>query len=547
MNILGKIDNKQNIELKIDGKMEQIKDIFVFVKGDIFNKDEMLKKYNLDGCSNEIFVTKLYEKDGLNFFSFLDGNFCVVIYDNKKNKLYLIKDKLGTIPLFYYYKDNTFIFSTSLKEITKEKEFNKQINIQALSNYLGYMFIYEPYTIYENTYKLEKGTILEYNNNVITKNKYYNLYKVCKDIKEDKQKNEEEQIKDLQELFEKSIKKLGDKESQVGVFMSGGKDSTFLAKIASNYFTKKINTYTLGFYDVRDESNRAKKIADYIGTNHHTIMIPNESVIEIVKKSVKIYEEPFADPSIIPNIYMIENINDKNDFYITGEGNDAIFASSNIYDILKPKGFFKIMKENLIKIINGMRIPKTIDELFQINIIRRFTFSDLLVKKKGKIYPSEIVKNNVRRTVIGYLNNIVSEKYREKTGALARYHNYKYFTPFYDVDIIEKTFSIPLDLIIKDGKGKYIFEKILYNNIDKSMYSDYKKVGFGIPLVKWMNEFMLEKIKKITEKEFINSQCIFDYNELIKLINEFEKKQTYSIAVVLWNYYVFQLWYKENI
>ena len=276
-------------------------------------------------------------------------------------------------------------------------------------------------------------------------------------------------------------------------------------------------------------------------------MLPNEEVIGIIEKSAKIYEEPFADPSIIPNIYLTENIKDKNDIYITGEGNDAIFALSNIYDVLSPKGFWRVFKENTRKKRKGLRYAKNKDELLQMNVIRKFVYTDKIVDKKGKIYSSDNVKNPVRRTVIGYLNNIVSEKYREKTGALARYHNYNYFTPFYDVDIIEKTFSIPLKMILKEGKGKYIFEKVLYNNMNKELYSNYKKTGFGIPIKKWMKEYMIDEIKKITQKEFIEEQGLFNYDELIKLLNKCNDEVVYSMAIILWNYYIFQLWYKENM
>jgi asparagine synthase (glutamine-hydrolysing) len=145
------------------------------------------------------------------------------------------------------------------------------------------------------------------------------------------------------------------------------------------------------------------------------------------------------------------------------------------------------------------------------------------------------------------LTNTVSERYRVKTGSLANYHNYQYYTPFYEPNILLETFAIPTKKIYYKGKGKQIFEQILYSHIDKKYYETYKKNGFGIPLVDWVKRMMLDDIKKISTQKFIKKQNLFDYQELSELINSFENQPNYNKGVVLWCYYVFQLWYKYNI
>lgn len=546
MDILGIISNNKK-EILLDTEKVNLDNFFVFIKGKIFNLPELCEQYSINSCKAEIFIEQMYIKFGINFIKKLDGNFVIVIFDSKTKNVYLVKDKLGSIPFYYYMNNDIFIYSTSLKMIMKHKLFDLKINKQALANFFGYMYIYEPYTIFENTYKLEKGMILLYHNNKIKKKKYFSLYKEYKKIKKINVSDDTLE-QDFDQLFLESLKKCGDKSSQVGIFMSSGKDSTLLAKIASDYFNQKINTYTLGFENERDESVAANEIAKYIGSKHHTIILHDKDVLKTIKKIALICEEPFADPSIVPNIYMMENIQEKNDFYLAGEGIDTIFMHSNIYDIYNIKERIELYKEKLHKRKKHRRTYQNFSEMAQNSILRRFVYSDKIVGVKGKVYKIKKMINKRRSIVIGSLDNIVPEKERIKSLIpLKNYVNGQYYTPYYTPDILLKSFAIKTNKLYKNGEGKYIFNKVLYRHIPEKYYSDYKKNGFGFPMIDWVNRIMLSEIEKISIKEKIDEQSIFNYYELQNLIASFKLKPEYSKAVVLWCYYIFQLWYYENI
>lgn len=546
MEIFGMIA-KEKTSFFVDEKKKKNQDLFIFMKGKIFNTKELIKKYNIKSNKIEELISYLYKNNNISFVDELDGNFAIIIYDQKINKLFLIKDKLGNVPLYYYHEKDNFMFSTSLKSIMNDTRFPKKISKKALSIFLGYMYIYEPYTIFENTYKVEKGTIISYKNNKIKKLNYFNLWDEYENTKKIKKVKEEVLVDEFTNLFENSIQKYGNRDSQVGVFMSSGKDSTLIAKLASEYYKKPINTYTLGFENERDETLAAKKIANFIGSNHHSIILKDEYVLETIKKMPDIYEEPFADPSLIPNIYMTENIKDKNDFYLTGEGNDAVFIMGAMYKIFDfyPRQKLRIRKIEGIK--NHKRVYRNFSELAQTNVIKRFSYSDNLIGMKGEVYQLRREKEKIRSSVLGDLCNTVSEKYRVKTGSLARYHHYDYYTPYYTEEILKKTFEIPTNMIYKNQKGKYIFEKVLYNKIPKEYYDSYKKNGFGVPLADWVKRLMLPDIKKTLDKDKILKQDLFIYENLKEFIDDFEKKPNYSKAVVVWCYYIFELWYQKNI
>lgn len=546
MNIFGYvINNKKNII--IDGRNIKLNRSFAFIKGSIFNLNDILNKYLIDVSDNvNDNILKLYENVGLEFISLLDGDFAIVIYDYSNDKFYLIKDKLGGVFLYYYYDLNKFIFSTSLKMIEEKLGKSKKVDIQVLSNLLGYTYIYEPYTIFENTFKVGKGSIVSYKDNDIFIDKYYSLDDRCLKSKTIST-TEDELIKEYENLFLESIGKRGNKKSQVAVFLSSGRDSSLLAAMANKVYDKKVRTYTLGFENERDESAAASKIADYIGSDHHTITLKDEDAIKVIYDLIKYYDEPCADPSIVPFTYLINNIKDKNDFYLTGDGNDAIFVSSSMYSIYDFKPRVKMMFKKIINIYNHKRVYKNFDELAQNNIITRFNYSDRLTGCRGKVFKLNKKLSKRRISVLGDLNNIVSERNKVKIGSIMNNYNYKYFTPYYDISILEKSFNTPINYLYQNKEGKYIYNKVLEKYVPNKYFENYKKNGFGIPVVKWVKNYILDEIIKISEKDFIEKQGIFVYDNLYELINGFKNDNEYSKALVLWNYFIFQLWYKEHM
>lgn len=537
----------ENEKLKINTKdFFQKENIYLYFYGIIFNLDYLKTKYKIKSDKDVNILYDLYIQQNLDFIMELKGNFNIIIYDKIRNKIYLINDKLGSFPLYYYIHDSQFIFSDSLKSMMKLDCYPKIIDKQSLSNYLGYMYIPAPYTIFKDTFKLEKGSILIYDFHEYQIKKYFSLEEEYRKAKK-KKKYEKELITDFSNLFKNSVECLGDKNSQVGVFLSSGKDSTLLAKLASNYYNKQINTYTLAFQNEKDESKEAQKIANYLQSNHHTILLEDSKIKLVIKKLSKMYDEPFADPSIIPTTYMIDSIPDKNDFYISGEGCDAIFLANNMYRIHDLKGRIKLSIKKLINIIWGKRVYHNFSEMSQINIISRFNYSDKLLNIKGQVYDLPKINNKRFRASMGDLNNTISEKYRIKNLGPMKYHNYCYYSPYYQEDIILKSFSILPKQIYKKGRGKIIFDKVLFQHIPQEYFDDYTKKGFGIPIIDWVKRFMLDEIKILSKKDFIKKQNIFCYDALINLFNEFEQRPNYNIAVVLWNYYIFQLWYIENV
>ena len=265
-----------------------------------------------------------------------------------------------------------------------------------------------------------------------------------------------------------------------------------------------------------------------------------------MKIIAKAYEEPFGDPSILPCTYLFSHIKDKNDFIITGDSCDAIFGNADMYRVCSLPNRLNLKFKRFNNRKCHKRYYRDYSEMIQVNILNRFDYSDKLLGVKGVCKNVEKVDSDVRNSLLFDLCNTVTEKFKVKTTALANYYNINNYTPYFDIDILQKTFEIPLRKIRRKGKGKYIFRKVLYNNIPEKYYAEYKKKGFGIPMKKWCQDVFFKEAVKLSDKEFIEKQNLFKYDELTKLFDDFKNEPDYNKSIVIWNYYVFQNWYKEN-
>ncbi|MBR1413427.1 MAG: hypothetical protein IJ574_02005 [Bacilli bacterium] len=529
--ILGNF-NLNNKIIKVNNRKVNYNNLFVYIKGTIFNVNSNIEEYIRDS-----YITK-----GIEFIKELDGNFAIVIYDKDKDELYLIKDKLGTTFLYYYYNDNELIFSTSLRQIINSKNFTKEIDKQVLSNFLGYTYIYEPYTIFKNTFKVKKGSYIKYSNNNLEENIYFDLYKFFKENNKKLNTDDDTLIEEFTNLFTNSLKKIGNKNSNIGVFLSSGTDSSLLTKLSKDLYNN-VNTYTANFEDGNKESVYSKRIAKYIGVSNKSYEVKKKDLVGLMNIIREVYDEPFADPSILPSTYLFSHIKDKNDFIITGDSCDAMFANSSMYNIYGINHFKQISKK-LVNIRCKKRVYHNYSEYAQVNILARFNFSDKIVGVRGKCKKVKKVDSKVRNIILFDLLNTVTEKFKVKTTSLANYYGIKNYTPYFDIDILKKTFEININKMHRNNKGKYIFNKILYNNIPEKYFSEYKKKGFGIPTNIWCKDVFVSEARKLSTKEFIDKQGLFIYDELISLFNDFEQEPNYNKALVIWNYYVFQNWYK---
>jgi len=531
--------------MKFCGNFKNIyKDIII--NGQIYNLKELINQFPNNNCKTEEDKIKyLFNIYNYKLFNMLEGQFLLLIYDKKENSLYLVRDKMGTKHLYYYVLNDNLYFSCDLKDIIEIDGFNKDIDINQLGYYLCRGFINAPNTIFKNVFKLESGEFIKFDGVKLSKNKYWNLYACYKKRKIDKRSFNIVK-EELKSRIEESIKDRLSTASNVGIFLSGGIDSSLIAAICNKYTDKVINTYTIGFYESKtNEANEAKKIAEYLNTNHHEKYLNKNEALGLIKKSIKIYSEPFADQSIIPTILLNEFASkDNNSIILTGDGADQLFCGSTVYDNMNPIYAIRKILSNIKNKNTNYKSPFDI-------VPNMFYRKQKIVKKilnydnAPIVYKNKCLNMKEKYTLFDISTYLENGLFR-KIYYPSNYYNLKLNSPLSDVCIVKYSLDIKMKYKYYRGNKKYILKEILYDYMPSNLLSNEKK-GFGIPLVEWVNEIFLNYIKNISNEEFLEKQNIFKNNTISQLINDFKTNKSYAYALILFHYYVFQLWYNEYI
>ena len=233
------------------------------------------------------------------------GMFSIACWDLEKKELFLTRDRIGEKPLYYGLQNDLFVFSSELKAFKEVKDFPLQINKEIIPLYLARSFIPAPFSIYKNIYKLKPGTYLRINQENLLINKtikpitYWDLFEELKNNKNKRLNlSDQKQIKKIDYLLRKSISSQMLADVPIGAFLSGGIDSSLVVSIMQSISSEKVKTFSLGFSEVEyDESIYAKKIAEFLGTDHSEYKLTSKEAIKLINNLPNIYDEPFPDVS----------------------------------------------------------------------------------------------------------------------------------------------------------------------------------------------------------------------------------------------------------
>ena len=309
----------------------------IVFNGEVYNFKEIKKEllelgYAFHSDSDTEVILKSYHQWGIKAVDRFNGMFAITIYDKKANKLIFVRDRAGVKPFYYYKKDSLILFSSELKSFHKHPNFQKEINKSSLSLYLQFGYIPEPHSIFKNTHKLKAGHYIEIDlkSQNFEEIKYWDVVDFYNKPKLDISQNEA--IERTEELLKSSFEYRMVSDVPVGVFLSGGYDSSVVTAILQSGRSEKLNTFTIGFKEKGfDEAPYAKEVAKYLGTNHTEYYCTQKDALEIIPKLCELYDEPFGDSSAIPTTLVSQLARKYVTVSLSADGGDEIFAGYSKY------------------------------------------------------------------------------------------------------------------------------------------------------------------------------------------------------------------------
>ena len=550
----------------------------IIFNGEIYNFNEIKKElssfgYLFNSASDTEVILKAYHKWGSESVDKFRGMFAIALFDKKKNKLILFRDRAGVKPLYYSINNKRVIFGSELKAITEYTGFDKIINKAAVSSFLKFGYILAPNSIFQGVYKLPPGHYLEYDveSKVFNINKYWDISKFYKE--KFKSTDVLDAIKQLEEILIDSFNLRMISDVPVGAFLSGGVDSSLVVAILQKHFPGKLTTFSIGFDDEKyNEAPYAKKIAEYLNTNHHEYICRKEDALLIIPELPKIYDEPFADSSAIPTTLVSKLAAEHVSVVLSGDGGDELFAGYIAYTELAAKieRIQRLPFRNLTtKLLN--LIP---DPIFYLNYLTENKYTKYLrfksvnavngkanaFKAASSVFTDCEIKTLLKtkyqscyfpfttdvsgietseQMMISDFNGYLPDDLLVKVDRATMSVSIEGREPLLDHKIAEFAAKLPFE----QKKGKHILKDILSKYIPRDLF-ERKKQGFGIPINGWLRNELSYLLFEYFDNDKLAKQDIFDPNYIRNLLDLFMNEKNDDRKI--WTLLMFQMWYEQN-
>ncbi len=565
--------------------------ILVVHNGEIYNypqlKAELIKDGHLFSTHTDTeVIVHAYEKWGIGFLNRLDGMFSLALYDIPNRKLILAKDPFGKKPLYYTMQNSVFLFASELKAFFPNPHFRKVMDLSSLCKYLAYEYVPTPHCIFKDCKKLPAASYLALNTRNLTSlnapKRYWEIeyepkWNISVEDAEDK----------LLELFRKSVKKRLVSDVPLGVFLSGGVDSSSIVALMAEFLPgKSIKTFNIGFEEKSfDESRYARKVSDHYGTDHYEDILHPETMFNIIPKIIENLDEPFADPSIIPTYLLCKFTKQYVTVALGGDGGDELFAG---YDTFLADRFSFLIENLPYGLIKGIRniagnIPiseNNMDISFRINHFlkgyRPYTMGNLELRNNvwlGSFCPDvqrslftsehaeitnyksvyeETIKHKERarsqksvdRLIDNYISLYLHDDILVKVDHASMMNSLEVRTPFLDKNFTEFVNRLPVNMKMKGVARKFLLNKS-FNKILPSCVINRSKKGFGIPIARWFRGPMKNMLLDTLSESKLKKSNLFNTHWVERLVSDHISKKRANRKEI-WTLLVFELWKQHH-
>jgi asparagine synthase (glutamine-hydrolysing) len=549
--------------------------VWVAFNGEIYNFEELNRRYLSNGHafktrSDTETIVHLYEELGESCFAELRGMFAIALWDARRKKLLLARDRIGKKPLFYSWDGRRLLFASEIKALWTIGGLSKEIDPEALADYFSFQYIPAPKTIYRHVRKLRPAHYLVVEGSNIREVPYWDIQ-----FDQTRQLSENEWSECFLEEYRNAVKSRLVSDVPLGAFLSGGIDSSSVVALM-NECQGPVTTCSIGFHEERyDESGDARQFAASLGANHyeHTVQ-PN--AVDLLPTLAWHYDEPFADSSAIPTYYVSQIARQHVTVALSGDGGDENFAGYRRYRLTmgedRFRSFVPASARRMVFGTLGDWYPKLdwAPRMFR----AKSTFQSLARSPiDGYFYgisccppalKAQLLSPDVRKQLAGYESVEVLRTYYDRANTsdpLSRiqYVDMKTYlvddilvkvdrasmanslevrSPLLDYKLMELIAQIPSGLKLRNGDGKYIFKKALHGIVPAAILNRRKK-GFSVPVAEWfrgeLKHFAYESLFRRNQDGLIQNAFV------TSCWNQHQRGQR-DWSALLWSVLMFRTW-----
>jgi asparagine synthase (glutamine-hydrolysing) len=559
--------------------------ISVILNGEIYNYRELRNRLEKSGHhfrseSDTEVLPHLYEEHGTEMVKHLNGMFAFAVWDARRRKLFIARDRFGEKPLYWGVFDKTFIFASEPKVLLAHPSVHPSLNLDALRQYLSFDYVPAPLSIYQGIHKLPAAHTLSVEDGRVEVQPYWCLsYK-----KQEPVPTEEEAAEELRRLLEDSVRMRLVSDVPLGVLLSGGVDSSTVAAMAVRASSEAVKTFSISFAESSfDESAYARAVAKFLGTDHHEERLSVDLAANLVGEIGSWMDEPFSDPSLVPTFLLARFTRKHVTVALGGDGGDELFAGYPMYwahnlartyariprflrrNIIEPAvRSLPVKTKNLSfdfkarRFVNGMNYDEvarhhvwfgsfTPEEQAALLTPAAQSASDGDVYRDARRLLAEDcdAENTVERMQSLDTRLYLAEDILTKVDRASMAVSLEVRAPFLDPRVAEYAASLPVDYKLRGRTTKYILKRAVGDLVPPFVTRRGKK-GFGVPVAEWLKGRLRPLARDLLSRERVQRAGLFNADYVQRLQDEHERGVA-NHRKLLWTLLMFELWHESFI
>lgn len=558
--------------------------IAVVLNGEIYNYRELRRElekrgHRLASHSDTEVLPHLYEEYGEEMVKHLNGMFAFALWDSRRKKLFIARDRFGEKPLYYGVFDKKLFFASEPKALLAHHAVKPGLNLHALRQYLSFDYVPAPFSIYEGVKKLPAAHTLTVEDGKVKTERYWRLsFK-----KENPKQTIDEAAERLRELMADAVRMRLVSDVPLGVLLSGGVDSSAVAAFASQASSEPIKTFSISFAEPSfDESSYARRVSEHIGTQHHEHHLSVDLAANLVSEIGSWLDEPLSDPSILPT-YLLSSFTRKHvTVALGGDGGDELFAGYPMYYAHNVAAIYERLPQFLKNVFIEpivRRLPVKTENLSFDYKARRFVIGmkyDTVARHHSwfgsftqdgqELLLSEDVKRETDKDIYARARLLLKECDADNVIEQMQFLDTQFYlaediltkvdrasmavslevrAPFLDYRVAEFAASLPVDFKQHGRITKYVLKKATSSLLPAFVAKRGKK-GFGVPIADWLKGKLKPLAKDMLSSERLKRGGFFNAYYVQKLFKEHESGVA-NHRKLLWTLLMFELWRESFI
>ncbi len=553
--------------------------IWVVFNGEIYNFPELRQRliqqgHTLRTNSDTETIVHLYEEYGDELVQHLNGMFGFALWDIRKQRLLVARDRMGEKPLYFTQNNEAFVFASELKALLQHPSVERRLNLRALRKYLQYEFVPSPHTMFEGVWKLPPAHRLIFERGAWRQERYWQL-------RYDDQRSsmsEADAVAELRDRLRAAVKLRLISDVPLGVLLSGGIDSSSMAALAAESAEGRVKTFSIAFEEKSfDESAYARMVAERLGTEHYEKRFTERDMLDLVPEIPRLLDEPLGDASLIPTFLVSRFTREHVTVALGGDGGDELLAGYPTYAAHRVAGYYnalpRFIRKRLIepavarlpvstdnlsfdfkakRFVQGASLPLGMRhtvwmgsydaalqrQLFKPDVIA--AAPDEMVYDEVRPYDKITNGNSIEAMMTLDATHYLSECVLFKVDRASMAASLETRAPFLDHTLVEFVTRLPLRMKLRRLTGKYILKEAMRGRLPDAVI-DRPKKGFGMPVAQWIKGDLRSLVRDTFTRERIHQRGLFNPDFVQTMLDEHEQGQA-DHRKLIWTLLMFELW-----